>query len=273
MDGRSAGPIIVERVTDMISVCADLDDETAALRTVIDAGGAGALERPTPAEGWSVRDQITHLAYFDRAAVTAVTEPERFAAESAAMMSDASGGEDGILALGRQRDVLAWWRDERAAMTEVFRRLDPRQRIPWYGPPMSALSFATARLMETWAHGQDVVDALGARRPATDRLRHVAHIGVRARPFSYATRGLTAPDAEVYVALTAPSGETWEWGSPAENRVTGPALDFCLVVTQRRHVADSSLVIEGPEATEWMSVAQAFAGPPGPGRQPGQFPS
>ena len=126
--------------------------------------------------------------------------------------------------------------------------------------------------METWAHGQDIVDALGLTRPATERLRHVAHLGVLARPFSYTTHGQTAPSDPVYVALHSPSGASWTWGdATAVNRVTGPALDFCLVVTQRRHVADTSLQVVGPAATEWMRLAQAFAGPPGEGRQPGQF--
>jgi uncharacterized protein (TIGR03084 family) len=127
--------------------------------------------------------------------------------------------------------------------------------------------------METWAHGQDVVDALGAERAPTDRLRHVAHIGVTARPFAYRVHGLDLPDVPVRVALDPPAGgETWVWGDEgAADRVSGPALDFCLVVTQRRHPADTHLVIEGDAAVEWMSIAQAFAGPPGAGRQPGQF--
>jgi uncharacterized protein (TIGR03084 family) len=126
--------------------------------------------------------------------------------------------------------------------------------------------------METWAHGQDIADALGVVRSPTDRLRHVAHIGVGARAFSFAAHGRSTPETPVRVELLAPGGETWTWGPPdAGDRVTGPAQDFCLVVTQRRHLDDSALLIEGPVAADWMSIAQAFAGPPGPGRQPGQF--
>jgi uncharacterized protein (TIGR03084 family) len=136
---------------------------------------------------------------------------------------------------------------------------------------MAARSFLTARLMETWAHGQDVVDAVGAPRTPTARLRHVAHIGVRARPFSYLVNQLPMPDRPVYVALDAPDGSVWEWGEPAADSVRGPALDFCLVVTQRRHLADARLVIEGDAAREWMGFAQAFAGGAGGGRTPGQF--
>jgi uncharacterized protein (TIGR03084 family) len=136
---------------------------------------------------------------------------------------------------------------------------------------MGALSFVSARLMETWAHGQDVADALDQRRLPTDRLRHIAHLGVRTRSFSYIVRGLEPPSSSVRVALTSPTGESWQWEDPGDGlaSVQGPALDFCLVVTQRRNIADTALVVEGEGAHEWMSIAQAFAGTPGPGRAVG----
>ena len=144
--------------------------------------------------------------------------------------------------------------------------------MPWYGPAMGARSFITARLMETWAHGQDVVDALGAERPPTDRLRHVAHIGVGARPFSYVANGREPNPAPIRVELVGPHGDDWTWGpEDAPDRVTGPALDFCLLVTQRRHRDDVAVVAEGAAADEWLDIAQSFAGPPGEGRRPGQF--
>ncbi|MEE9278326.1 MAG: maleylpyruvate isomerase family mycothiol-dependent enzyme, partial [Dehalococcoidia bacterium] len=130
----------------------------------------------------------------------------------------------------------------------------------------------TARLMETWSHGLDIVDVVNAERPDTDRLRHVATLGIRTRAFSYVNRGLEPPHVPVYVELTAPSGAIWTFGEKgAPDRITGSASDFCRVVTQRRHLADTALVIVGEAAQEWMHVAQAFAGPPGPGRQPGEF--
>jgi uncharacterized protein (TIGR03084 family) len=128
---------------------------------------------------------------------------------------------------------------------------------------------ATARLMETWAHGLDVADALGVVRPPTDRLRHVARLGVRTRDFAHRVHGLTPPGEEFRVELTAPSGETWAYGpEDAAQRVTGPALDFCLLVTQRAHRAGLRLHAVGPDADRWLDIAQAFAGPPGAGRAP-----
>ncbi len=126
--------------------------------------------------------------------------------------------------------------------------------------------------METWAHGQDVADALGVPREPTGRLRHIAHLGVRTFGFCFRLHGRPVPDPPVRVELTAPDGTTWAWGpAGARDRVTGPALDFCLVVTQRRHLTDTALEVHGPVATEWISIAQAFAGAPGGGRTPGQF--
>ena len=168
-------------------------------------------------------------------------------------------------------ELLVAWRKDRDDLLQLARTVDPSSRVPWYGPAMAARSFITARLMETWAHGHDVADALGVAPPVTDRLKHVAHIGVRARPFSYLINGLEVPAVSVYVALDAPDGSVWEWGEPAADSVRGDALAFCQVVTQRRHVSDTDLVVEGAAANEWISIAQAFAGDPGNGRAPGQF--
>jgi uncharacterized protein (TIGR03084 family) len=254
------------------AICNDLAAEHAELDRIVGALDDAAWDTPTPAPGWTVRDQISHLWFFDRRAMMALTDPEAFAADAKVLL--AGGGTDASIKPGREMspaELLAAWRKDRTELLELARTVDPSSRVPWYGPAMAARSFITARLMETWAHGQDVDDAVGAHLEQTARLRHVAHIGARARPFSYAINGRELPPVEVYVGLTAPGGERWEWGSSDVDRVTGPALDFCLAVTQRRHVADTALVIEGPAATEWMGFAQAFAGAPGPGREPGQF--
>ena len=259
---------------DMEGICRDLQAEQEDLDRLLMGLSAAAWERETPAAGWTIRDQVSHLGTSDRVATIAAADPARFTAEI--LTQDRRDRMAQQLATGRSMPgiaLLAWWRSGRHAMIEVFRTLGPRARIPWFGPAMSAVSFATARLMETWAHGQDIVDALGLHRPATERLQHVAHIGVRARPFSYSARGQTPPSEDVRVELCSPAGTLWTWGdAAATNKITGEALDFCLVVTQRRHVADTRLCMTGRLAQEWMHIAQAFAGPPGPGRQPGQFP-
>ncbi len=257
----------------MDAITADLAAEHESLDAIVSERPDADWEIPTPAPGWAVRDQIAHLWYFDGTAVLAATDPDAFTRTTEALLA---AGPDAALEPGRRLtpgELLAAWRKGRAGLLEVLARLDPSARIRWYGPPMAARSFASARLMETWAHGQDVVDALGVTRPPTDRLRHVAHIGVRARPFSYVVRGRPVPDGDIHVALDPPGGgDRWTWGDPSSpDRVGGPALDFCLVVTQRRHPADTALVVEGPLAADWIAIAQAFAGPPGEGRRPGQF--
>ena len=257
----------------MQQICDDLVAEHDALDALVDGLDEERWDLATPAPGWSVRDQVCHLWFFDLRALMALTDPDAFAADTRELL--ASGGTEASVRPGREMTgaaLLDTWRRDRARLLEVARAVDPSARVPWYGPAMGARSFLTARLMETWAHGQDVADALGASRTPTDRLRHVAHIGVRARPFSYAIRGMAMPEADVHVALTTPSGDTATWGAPdAADSVRGPMHDFCLVVTQRRHLADTALEIEGAAATEWMSIAQAFAGDPGAGRRPGQF--
>ncbi len=257
---------------DLAALADDLAAETIELERLLVPLDEAGWHRMTPAEGWTVQDQVNHLAFFDEAAATSATDPDRFRAETQALLADPAGITEGIATRYRSLapdETLEWFRRARIAMLEAFGALDPSTRVPWYGPDMSIASSLTARIMETWAHGQDVFDALGAPHPPTRAVRQVAHIGVRALPNSYRARGRDVPEAAVFVQLLAPAGDEWTWGDPAaSDRVRGDAVEFCLVVTQRRNVADTALQIDGPVATEWMQIAQAFAGPPGKGRAP-----
>jgi uncharacterized protein (TIGR03084 family) len=257
---------------DMTALAADLAAESAVTRALVAGLDEAGWHTRTPAAGWDIADQISHLAYFDEVTVQSALDPEQFKDELAEAV--ASGGIDPDMIAARFRDrsgaqLLAWFDTARTELLNTFKSLDPRARLPWFGPAMSAASSLTARIMETWAHTQDIADALGVTREPTDRLRHVAHIGIGARAFSYAVHRRAMPAAEIRIELTGPDGTSWTWGpADAENRVTGPALDFCLLVTQRRHRDDLALAIEGPAAIEWMSIAQAFAGAAGTGRPP-----
>jgi uncharacterized protein (TIGR03084 family) len=255
-------------------VVADLAAEYDDLDAIVDRLDDAEWDLTTPAPGWTVGDQVRHLAFSDARARVAVADPDAF---EAARPGDVTGAVAGALAEARsmgRHDVLAWWRDERSSLLHHLAGADPSRRVPWYGPPMGLVSFTTARLMETWAHGQDVVDAVGVRRVPTARLRHVADIGVRALPWSFTVHGLAVPDRPVRVELRSPDGGAWDWGPvDATDAVRGEAFDFCLVVTQRRHPADVRLDVEGPVAEAWIAVAQAFAGPPGAGRSKGEFSS
>jgi uncharacterized protein (TIGR03084 family) len=248
----------------MADLADDLAAESAVLRALLVPLDEEGWRQPTPAAGWSILDQITHLAYFDDTAIQSALDPDAFLADQA------PPDPDGVAAANRGRtgaEVLAWFDDARARLLAAFRPLDPALRVPWYGPPMSAASSLTARIMETWAHGQDVADTVGVRREPTARLRHVAHIGIGARAYSYIVNDVQPPTTPIRVELAAPGGDSWSWGpADSENRVTGPALDFCLAVTQRRHPADLALEVSGPVAVEWMGIAQAYAGAAGTGR-------
>ena len=262
----------------MQAITDDLVAEHAALDRVLADLPDERWGTPTPASGWDVRDCVSHVWFFDLRALMALdpVTVDDFRRDAERLLASMVGGVGPDVREGREMTpgrLLAQWRSDRQRLVAQALITDPSARIPWYGPAMAARSFITARLMETWAHGQDVRDALGVAPEVSDRLRHVAHIGVRARAFAYANNGRELPAGDVRVELRGPSGDLWAWGDDnASDLVSGEAIDFCLMVTQRRHVADTGLEVSGPLADEWVSIAQAFAGPPGPGRQPGQFP-
>ncbi|MFJ9548772.1 TIGR03084 family metal-binding protein [Streptomyces erythrochromogenes] len=259
---------------DAVAVFTDLREEGRELDALVEGLPAPDWARPTPAPGWTVAHQIAHLHWTDRASLLSLTDATGFGA----MVEEALKAPDSFVDDGAREgaalppaELLTRWRATRDALAQALATASPDTRFPWYGPPMKAASMASARLMETWAHGQDVADALGVHRTPTVRLRHVARIGVRARDYAYAVRGLPAPEGEFRVELTAPDGaEVWAYGPPqAPQRISGPALDFCLLVTQRAHRADLDLTATGPDADRWLDIAQAFAGPAGEGREPG----
>lgn len=263
-------------MADLERMIADMEAEGRELDGIVAPLPAEEWTRDTPAAGWTIGHQIGHLTWTDEMSLIAVTRPDDFAGIIEQVLSrpdlsyvDEVAGE--LAALGPSA-LLARWRQGRARLAEALAGVPRGARLPWFGVAFSAPSMATARIMETWAHGQDIVDALGIRRTPGARLRYVAHIGVRARDFAFRANRLDPPAEEFRVELTAPDGATWTWGpEDAEQRVTGTALDFCLLVTQRRHRDDVDVQAQGADAGRWLTIAQAFAGPPGGGRRPGQF--
>lgn len=254
------------------AVLADLAAEGDRLESlVVDLDEAG-WRTPTPAPGWDVATQVAHLAWTDEAALLAATDKAGWDELVLEAIADAEGIVDRSALQGGAVPppvLLERWRTARAGLSAALRGVPDGVKLPWFGPPMSPTSMATARFMETWAHSLDVHEALAVAPEVTDRIRHVAHLGVRTRGFSFATHGQASPAEEFRVELAAPSGERWTWGpEDAAQRVTGSAHDFCLLVTQRVHRADTDLVAVGDDAERWLGIAQAFAGPPGEGRAP-----
>ena len=262
-------------MTDLGALRRDLLDEQLALDAIVAGMSDADWAKTTASPGWTVADQIGHLTYFDGTAATAITDPGAFAVNvqelhrSAGVSLDASDH----LTLGAFRvltpsDQLATWRANRLLLEAASATLLEGARVIWYGPSMGAKSFLTARLMEVWAHGIDIAQAIGVHPVATDRLRHIAQLGYITRGWSYTVRGEQAPTGELYLALRSPSGEVWQWGpSDAAETVTGSAEEFCMVVTQRAHVDDTQLEL-GPLGRDWLRKAQAFAGRPTQGPAP-----
>ena len=254
------------------AVLDDLAAEGGRLEELVAGLPDSDWRRQTPAAGWDVATQVAHLAWTDEAAHAAATDKTRWDALVLEAMADPDHAVDRAALTGglaAPSVILERWRTARLRLVESLRSYPDGQKMPWYGPPMSATSMATARFMETWAHSLDVHEALGVEPDVSDRVRHVAHLGVRTRNFAFSVHGLEAPAEEFRISLTAPSGDLWAWGpEDATQTVTGAAYDFCLLVTQRVNRSDTSLVAVGRDANTWLSIAQCFAGPPGEGREP-----
>ena len=258
----------------------DLRDEGHALRSLLAELSVEQWSQETPFKRWTVWDVIAHLHLSDRWALAAVQGREAFKQSSAPVLAALGSGET-LTAFTRKQfadrpgsAILGAWSACFDALIDQLSALDPKARLAWFGPDMGARSFVTARYMETWAHGQDIYDLLGKARHYTDAIRGIANLGVKTFGFTFANRKQTPPSPEPYVRLIAPSGEIWEWNTPSEtDRVEGAASEFCHVITQNRNVADTKLLLRGNSATQWMAIAQCFAGqpenPPAPGTRTG----
>jgi uncharacterized protein (TIGR03084 family) len=259
----------------MADIYADLAIEGDAVDGLLEGFTDEQWALPTPAPGWTIAHQIAHLAATFRIAGLAASDPETFTA----VMSQLSPDFDANVAhamsayLNDPPEVLrARWRTERDTAVKALTALAPDAIVPWLVRPLPAAVLAAAGMMELFAHGQDVADTLGVPRPATPRLRHLVGFGTRVYDFGYLARGLATPEAPFAFRITGPDGEAWNFGpDDAPNVISGPALDFCLLVTRRRHPADLAVEGTGPDAAHWLTIAQAYRGSAGAGRTPGQF--
>ncbi len=256
---------------DLAQLREDLRVEQLALRDLLAGLGPGAWDTPTSSPGWTVRHQVRHLAHGEELGRIAASDPEAFAVELAGLLDDLGAVDRATTAPSPEAadELVARWWTAAGDLRDAVAARPAGEPIGWITGPMSPASFLTARLMETFAHGHDVREALGQALVPTTGLRHVAHLGVATRGFSFANRGLPVPDAVVRVELTAPDGETWAFGhEDASETVRGSALNFCLLVTKRRHRADTDLAASGPGADAWLDIAQCFAGAPTDGPPP-----
>jgi uncharacterized protein (TIGR03084 family) len=253
-------------VLDFTQLLADVRQESDSLLECLGRLHGADWDLPTPAQGWSIRDQVSHLAFFDDMAHLALTNRGEFRAEADRLIAGGVDFPDRIAAQYRPlatESLVGWFADSRAELLTGFAGQDPKRRVPWFGPDMSVASSATARLMETWAHGQDIYDAVGVAHPDSPGLRSIAHLGVATFAFAHTLNGREVPTEPVRIELHTATGEVWTWGPEgADNHLRGPAEDFVLAVTQRRHWTDTALCADGDVATAWLDIAQAFAGAP-----------
>ena len=253
----------------MKEILADLKAEQESLDRFLSTLMEAQWDLPTPAEGWTVRDSVSHIAHIDEVALafihgdnSALEEVKKLGLMYTTVKAQ----------IGRElkvAEILPWWRRARTIMLDELSKCDPRQRIPWFAMPMGARAFATARLMETWAHGLDCFDAIGVEPEDTDRLRHIALMACMARPYAYQVNALPVPQIPLRLELMLPSGQLWTYGEQsATDRIKGKVGEFCRVAVRRRHWKDMGLEVQGEEARRFIEIVQTYAGPPGPGRKP-----
>ncbi len=260
---------MASKTEDLDVVLSDLAAEGDFLDEIVSREGVSFADA-TPSKGWTIGHQIGHLLWTDRMSLLACRDAAGFARQAEAFGADPEttiNAGAGAEAARPTTELIQAWRQGRADLLAALFALPAGSRVPWFGPTMSVAGMASTRIMETWAHGLDVTDALGLDPLPTARLRHIAEMGVRTRDFAFSIHGRRSPWSAFRVELTAPDGGTWTWGPPnAADRITGSALDFCLLVSQRRHRDDLALVATEGMADQWMDIAQVFAGPPGSGR-------
>ncbi|MEM7424855.1 MAG: TIGR03084 family metal-binding protein [Pseudomonadota bacterium] len=254
----------------------DFWQESLALAAILDPLSEQAFATVTQFKAWTIQDVIGHLHLFNHAANLSLSGGDHFQTFFEPIRQGMDGGRslveiqyDWLGDLGGRALFDAWYETSKL-VAENFSAADPKARLKWAGPEMSARSFISARQMEVWAHGQEIFDILGAERPEHDRVRNIAHLGVTAYGWTFINRKREVPQPAPYLKLTAPSGAIWEWNDPDDrHRLEGSAVEFCQVVTQVRNIADTSLVATGENAERWMAMAQCFAGqpedPPAPG--------
>ena len=247
---------------------ADLREEGEALYGLLDTLTDEQWAMPTPFKNRTVNWVVRHLHDADRWAVLSITDPDAYRGWAVKWIA----GRRAYPSYPRGRPLLERWRADFLKLCDTLDASDPAVRIPWFGPDMSIRMMATARQMETWAHGQDVYDLVRVRRRNTDRIRNICVLGVRTYGWTFLNRELDVPAPEPYVRLDAPSGAVWEWNDPSDtNCVMGSAVEFAHVVTQGRNIADCNLTVVGETANAWMRMAQCFAGepqePPAPGER------
>ncbi|MGI9344884.1 MAG: TIGR03084 family metal-binding protein [Gammaproteobacteria bacterium] len=252
----------------------DFLHESEAIYQMLSQASALSFDAPTAFKGWTTKDILQHLHFWNRMAHLQISD-EHLLLQTFEQLADFP---DGMRAFEQHQlkdltevALLDSWRSTYQAVAQLFADCDPKKRLKWPGPDMSARSSITARLMETWAHSQAIYDMLGIVRTNTDRIRNIVVLGLNTYGWTFMVRQETPPQPVPFLKLAAPSGATWTFGETRQDEcIEGLAEEFCQVITQSRNIADTQLKVTGPNATNWMRKAQCFAGPPETPPEPGE---
>jgi uncharacterized protein (TIGR03083 family) len=234
----------------------------------------------TPAEGWTIQDTVSHLAYVESFAAEVLEEGKKRVDREKITDLDTwteIGAEQGR---GRRhQEIIEWWRFGRADVVDALSRMAATDRVPWLYGDMSAQSFANLRLMETWAHGLDIKAAILDRvtpLPAppegleeeeewndpladTTRLRHIASLGQRSLPFAFEQAGEEFPSQGIRVEVMGPLYAAWRFGPEDTDQVIkGMAGDWCRLVVQRQSADETGLKAVGDYAETALKIARAY---------------
>ena len=251
----------------------DFRAESEALYSLLQGADNAQFDEPTQFKDWTIDTVLRHLYMWNINAGLQITDEAKLMSNIEGVFKHAGGmkGFEADYFSGLSgKALLEAWRDDMNATADLYATADPKARLKWAGPEMSARSSITARLMETWAHGQEVYDHLGVVRKNEDRIQNIVVLGVNTFGWTYKCRGEKPPGDMPFLDLVAPSGKIWTYGERSDDeRIEGRAEEFCQVVTQCRNIADTSLKVTGAVAADWMSKAQCFAGGPETPPEPG----
>ncbi len=254
----------------LTQITEDLRAEGLELYRVLQDMDTGYWSERSSFKGWTVWDVVAHLHIADHMALTSLNSAEAFQVLMSKIRDKGSirdYAEDWLLEGITQPlsgpEILEKWWSVFEEMCTAFQNADPNQRYVWAGPGMKARMLATARQMETWAHGWEVYDLMNKRRTHSDRIKNIATIGVKTYGWTFNNRGIGIPEPIPKVELESPSGASWVWNDAIDGEyIGGSAVEFCQVVTQVRNIQDTQLTVTGDNAKQWMAIAQCFAGPP-----------
>lgn len=245
----------------------DFLEETEILYKLLGNLDEAEFEKPTLFKNWMINDILVHLHFWNSNAHASLNEPTKFDQVMERFFSAIQTGKlrpyENKVIKERGRNLLEIWYQLSQKLGDDFSNVDPKLRVKWAGPDMSARTCISARQMEVWAHGQAVFDLIGQDRPESDRIKNIVILGINAFAWSYSVHGFVVPNKIPFLKLRAPSGEVWEFGDTSNpDIISGDATEFSQVVTQTRNIADTKLCVLGKTSKTWMQNAQCFAGPP-----------